>query len=403
MIDTPTRGPLDGMKVVDLTTVLMAPLATLLMAEMGASVTKVESPGGDTLRDIGDSSGSRVGPLFLHANRGKKSVVLDLKKAEGRDVLLRLLAAADCFVYNVRPQAMARLGLSYEEVSCVNPRILYVGMFGFRQDGPYAARAAYDDLIQGAAGVPWLGMQAGAEVPRYAPTAIADRYCGMAGLAQILAGLLHRERTGEGQKIDVPMFETFVHMVLSDHLYGKSFSASGQAGYERLLSMQRRPYRTSDGYICLMVYNDKQWRQLFERIGERELFESEPRLRDIASRTRNVDYAYGLLDERMRLKSTSEWLEILEEADIPVMPMHSLDSLLSDPQVQSSRLVRSVADPVHGESQALRMGSEWSKTPPQDGQPAPLLGEHTAEVLADSGFTSGDISRLLRDGVIRIA
>lgn len=402
MGDESTRqGPLAGVKVIDLTTVLMAPLATLMLAEMGAAVTKVESPAGDTLRDIADPNGSRLGPLFLHANRGKRSVSLDLKSADGREILLRMLKGADCLVYNVRPQAMARLALSYEDVARVNPGILYVGMFGFNQIGPYAARAAYDDLIQGAAGLPWLTMQAGAPAPFYAPTAIADRYCGVYGLSQILAGLFHRERTGEGQRIDVPMFEAFVHMVLSDHLYGRTFGDAGKAGYERLLSPQRRPYRTKDGHICVMVYNDKQWRNFAECIGEAVLFQQDERLRDIGTRTRNIDFAYGLIEQRMLRKTTAEWLDLLEKADIPVMPMHSIESLLLDPQVQASGLVRTVDDPVHGQTSSLQPPSDWSRTPPKGGLPAPELGQHTNAVLRELGFSDREIERLDYEGVIR--
>lgn len=396
---TKTEGPLHGVRVVELATVLMAPFAAQMMADLGADVIKVEGPEGDTLRDIGARGNARVGPLFIHANRGKRSVTLDLKRPDAREAMLRLLKDVDCLIYNVRPQAMERLGLSYDTVRAANPEIVYAGMFGFDQRGPYAARAAYDDLIQGAAAIPWLSKRAGAEVPRYSPVAIADRYCAQAGLAVILAALYHRQRTGEGQKVDIPMFETFTHMVLSDHLYGRTLGPEGKPGYDRLLTAERRPYATSDGYVCLMVYNDRQWKQFFHAIGEPHLAQ-DPRLTDIGVRTRNIDYAYGLLADRMLRRTTAQWLELLAAADIPSMPYNSIEDLLVDPQIVASGLVREVTDPDQGTTLALNTPSSWSRTPPRDGMPAPRPGQHTREVLAEAGFSESDIDRLEARGAL---
>lgn len=229
-------GPLTGVRVLDLTTVVMGPFATQILAELGADVIKVEAHEGDNMRHPGPMKSPGMGYMFLHLNRGKRGVVLDLKQPQGRDALLRLVPGTDVLIYNVRPQAMARLGLSYEEVSAINPRIIYVGAYGYSQNGPYAAKAAYDDLIQGISGVPWLVSRTGAEA-NYAPVNLADRLTGLHAVYAVTAALFHRERTGRGQAVEVPMFESVAHFVLGDHLAGYSYEPpAGEAGYARLLA-----------------------------------------------------------------------------------------------------------------------------------------------------------------------
>src|SRR5581483_2384557 len=266
---TPHVGPLSGVRVLDLTTVVMGPFATQILAELGADVIKVEPHDGDNMRHAAPMKNAGMGYMFLNLNRGKRGIVLDLKKPEGREALMRLVPAADVLIYNVRPQAMARLGLSYEEVRAVNPRIVYVGAYGYSQRGPYAARAAYDDLIQGASGIPWLAAQRGGEAPNYAPVNLADRLTGLHAVYAVTAALFHRERGGLGQAIEVPMFEAVAHFVLGDHSAGLTYDPPlGGPAYARLLA--RRPYATRDGYLCVLVYNDKQWRSFFEAIGRPE-------------------------------------------------------------------------------------------------------------------------------------
>ena len=265
-------GPLSGLRVLDMTTVLMGPYATLQLGDMGADIIKVEPLEGDIVRQIGPGRHPGMGPMFLNVNRNKRSIALDLKQPAGRDVLLRLAADADVFIYNVRPQAMARLGLAYEDVAGSNPAIIYAGVFGYGQDGPYAARPAYDDLIQGACGVPTLLAKAGDGSPRYVPLTIADRIVGLFAVNAILAALRHRDVTGRGQRIDVPMFETMANFVLIDHLGGLTFDPPlDHGGYARLLAPERRPYRTKDGYLCALIYNDKQWRSFFHAIGRPDM------------------------------------------------------------------------------------------------------------------------------------
>ena len=323
--DAVRGGPLAGVKVVDMTSVLMGPFASQSLGDMGADVVKVEAPGGDLVRQIGPARHEGMGPVYLNANRNKRSVVLDLKNPEGLAALKRLLADADVLMYNVRPQAMARLGLAYEEVAALNPRIVYAGLFGFGQDGPYAARPAYDDLIQGASTLPHLIAQASGGIPRYVPTAMADRIVGLTGVSAILASLHARERTGRGDRVDIPMFETMVAFVLGDHL-GRSDLSNPRwmkAGTPASCRRERRPYRTRDGYLCALVYTDKQWLGFLREIGREALMHEDERFANYANRSRHIDYVYGVLATIFQQRSTAEWLELLARADVPSMPMHS--------------------------------------------------------------------------------
>ncbi len=393
-------GPLAGVRVIDLTTVLMGPFATQMLGDMGADVVKVESAHGDTVRRVGPARHPEMGSIFLQGNRGKRSLVLDLKKPGGRNAVLKLAEGADVLVYNIRPQAMARLGLTYEEVSAVNPRIVYAGMFGYDQRGPYAARPAYDDLIQALVALPTLAQMAGGDRPRYVPLAIADRYVGAIGVGAILGALFHRMKTGRGQRVDIPMFETMAQMVLGDHMGGRTFDPPlGPSGYKRSLSPERVPYRTKDGYISVLAYNDKQWRSFFAAIGRAELPDADPRFADMASRSVHIDALYALLAEELSTRTTAEWLEILDTADIPVMPLHTLDSLIDDPHLAAIGFLKTVEHPSEGPIRSIGVPTIWSETQATPGRPAPRLGEHSLEVLREAGYSAEEIDRLLADGV----
>ena len=392
-------GPLAGVRIVDMTTVLMGPYATQILGDMGADVIKVEPPRGDGSRDLGPMRNPGMGPLFMHANRSKRSIVLDLKKKAGLRALLRLAKNADVLIYNVRPQAMARLGLSYEEVAAVNPRIVYVGTYGFGQSGPYAARPAYDDLIQGAAGLPSLAVRAGAEMPRYVPCTVADRTVGLNAVNAIAAALYYRERTGEGQAIGIPMFETMAQFVLGDHLGGRTFEPPlGPTGYARLLAKERRPYATKDGYICALVYNDKQWKSFFALIGRPEVLESDPRFADLGSRAEHIDELYSLVAETLATRTTAEWLVALDRADIPAMPMHTLDTLIDDPHLAAVGFFEMVEHPSEGRMRSMAVPGTWSKSQPAVERLAPRLGEHSAEILHEAGYSEAEIAALVADG-----
>lgn len=394
------RGPLAGIRVIDLTTVLMGPFATQILGDMGADIVKIESPQGDNVRGIGPSRHAGMGCIFLHGNRGKRSVVLDLKKPAGRQAILRLAKGADVLVYNVRPKAMARLGLTYEEVSAVNPGIVYAGLFGYDQRGPYADRPAYDDLIQGAVGLPTLAEIAGSDRPRYVPVAIADRYVAVMGVTAILGALFHRANTNRGQRVDVPMFETMAQFILADHMGGRTFDPPlGPPGYKRSLSPERMPYRTKDGYLCVLAYNDKQWRSFFAAIGRPELPDSDPRFADMASRTVHINALYALLADILSTRTTTEWFAILDAADIPVMPLHTLDSLIDDPHLAAIGFLQTIEHPTEGRIRSIGVPTLWSETPPTPGRPAPLLGEHSIEILDEIGYSAAEIDALVADGI----
>lgn len=390
-------GPLSGIKVLDLTTVVMGPFATQLLAELGASVIKVEAHEGDNMRHPGPMKTPGMGYMFLNLNRGKRSIVLDLKQAAGRDALLRLIPATDVLIYNVRPQAMARLRLSYEEVRAANPRVIYVGTYGYSQRGPYAAKAAYDDLIQGGTAIPWLVSQTAAKAPNYAPVNLADRVSGLHAVYAVTAALFHRERSGLGQSVEVPMFESLAHFVLGDHSAGLTFDPpAGDAGYARLLA--RRPYATSDGHLCVLVYNDKQWKSFTEAIGRPELMR-DARFATQASRAGNISSIYAFLAELFLTRTTSEWIKLLEMADIPVTRMNSVEDLVADPHLAATGFFAMEAHPGEASVRTMRTPTGWSESQPEAQAPAPRLGEHSAEVLREAGYGDAEISELAKRGV----
>lgn len=394
-------GPLSGIRIVDLTAVLMGPYATQSLGDMGADVVKIEAPDGDITRQIGPMRNPGMGPVYMNANRSKRSIALNLKLPAGRDVLLRLAKDADVFVYNMRPSAMARLGLTYEDIAKVNPEIIYVGMFGYSQKGPYANWPAYDDLIQGISTLPTLAARAGDGTPRYVPNAVADRVTGLWAVNAILAAIISRTQTGKGQKIDVPMFETVTAFVLNDHLGGLSFNPPlDKGGYQRQLSPNRRPYKTKDGYICALIYTNKQWRSFFAAIGKADVFEKDPRFSSVAQRGKHIDEIYAEVSDMISSRTTSEWMELLNKADIPVAPLHDLESIQRDPHLVATDFFVEESHPTEGKLVKMRVAGDWSDTQPESTRPAPRLGEHSAEVLKEAGYSQQDIDGLLAEHVI---
>ena len=399
----PKPAPLAGIRIIDLSNMLMGPYATQILGDMGADVIKVEAPHGDPIRGIGPARNPGMGAIFLNANRSKRSIVLDLKQAAGRAAALDLARTADIFITNLRPHTMRDLELGYEHVSAVNPSIVYAGLYGYGQDGPYANKPAFDDLIQGAVGVPWLAHLADGGAPRYAPTAIVDRGVALWAVGEINAALVHRLKTGCGQELGIPMFEMMASFVLGDHLGGQTYDPPmGSAGYARMLNPDRRPYPTKDGYVCVMIYTDKHWRAFFQAIGQERRFDEDPRYQSMATRTEHIAAIYEDLAALLRTRSTAEWLALLEEADVPAMPLHTLESLLEDPHLAARYFFSTVDHPSEGSLRQMAYPSTWSRTQPACSRPVPRLGEHSAEVLREIGYNETRIADMLAAGTTAI-
>lgn len=392
-------GPLQGIRIIDLSSVLMGPSATQQLGDMGADVIKVEPPTGDTTRRIGPGHHDSMGSNFLNMNRSKRSIALDLKRPCARDVLVRLLVNADVLIHNIRPDAAARLGLSYDEVAAINPKIVYCALTGFGTGGPYSGQPAYDDLIQGLAGLPALYAQCG-DKPRYIPTPIADRVAGLNAVIAVTSALLHRERTGEGQSVEVPMFESLAHVVLADHMYGRTFEPPlGEAGYNRVLSPSRHPYQTKDGWLCVLIYNDKQWQSFFKLVGRGDMA-ADPRYENMRGRNEHIDALYGFVGETLLSRCTGEWVELLQQVDIPAGTMNTLDTLIDDVHLAAVGFFETVEHPTEGTINTMRMPITWSRTPAVPQRPAPNLGEHGVEVLRENGFSTEEIASLIEAGVL---
>jgi crotonobetainyl-CoA:carnitine CoA-transferase CaiB-like acyl-CoA transferase len=398
-------GPLSGIKILDLTSVVLGPFATHILSSLGAQVIKIETEDGDTMRHVGPMNSAGMGHIFMHANSNKQSVVLDLKSPDGLEAALRLASSCDVMISNVRPAAMARLGLDFESVKKRSPRIIYVSCCGFDQDGPYATKPAYDDLIQGAVGVPWLMKQYGAPEPCYAPVTLADRVTGLHAVYAVTTALFERERFERenpnkkwgGTAVVVPMFEALTQFVLGDHLAGASYEPPiGAAGYARLLTPHRKPYKTSDGYLCVLIYNDKHWQSFFSSVPEAITLKTDPRFVTHTARADNIDAVYAEVSRLMQTRTTSQWRTLLELADIPNMPINSPDDLLNDPHHAATGFIQTFEHPTEGTMRMVSNPTQWSNHPKlAKPQPAPHLGQHTREVLSQLGYDDATITRMM--------
>ena len=391
-------GPLAGVRVLDVTTVVLGPWAAQTLGDMGADVIKVEPPEGDTTRRLGPARHPGMGAFYLACNRNKRSLVLDLKQTAGRAALLRLAATADVILHNFRPGPAARLGLEYEPFRAVNPRLVYCATYGFRARGPYGTKPAYDDVIQAAAGLASLQTPLVGE-PRYMPTIVADKTSSLAVLSAVLSALFHRERTGEGQAIEVPMFETVVAYVMVEHLYGETFVPPIEtAGYKRILNRWRRPFRTTDGYLAVVPYTDADWRAFFALAGRADLL-ADPRFRTLESRLANIEALYEELAKIIAGRSSAEWLEALDRASVPAMVVNTLETLLVDPQLEATGFWKIVEHPTEGTLRVPDIPTTYSRTPAEIRRLPPRLGEHSREVLREAGFSEAEVDDLRASGV----
>ncbi|MFW5834831.1 MAG: CaiB/BaiF CoA transferase family protein [Pseudomonadota bacterium] len=378
--------PLEGVTVVDLTSVVLGPLATRTLAEMGARVIKVEAPEGDVLRHVGPARSPGMGAVFLNTNRGKESLVLDLTKPAAREALDALVARADVFVHSLRPQAAAKLGLEPARLLGINPRLVHCSAWGFRSDGPYATKPAYDDVIQAISGVADLAVRTGDEAPRYAPTILADKTAALALVGAVGAALFQRERTGRGVAVEVAMFETLSAYVLVEHLAGAVFEPPlGPMGYARILTPHRRPYATADGHVTVMPYNTRQWQRFFE-VMDRDDLVHDPRVTDAAERSRRIAELYGLVADCVAPFTIVEVLARMERADVPAMRVHTLESLLDDPHHRATGFFELYEHPSEGRLRGTRPAIRFdgARVPSLPG--APRLGEHGRLILEELGL-----------------
>jgi len=390
-------GPLDGIRVLDLTSVVLGPLATQTMGDMGADIVKIEGPAGDTTRYTGPKRSADMSALYMGLNRNKRSLVLDLKQAAAKDALWRLIDTADVFLHSVRPQAMERLGFGQDAVRARNPRIVYAGIHGFRMDGPYAGRPAYDDVIQGLSGSADLMARLVGE-PRYMPTIMADKTCGLVAVNAVLAALLERERSGRGQFVEIPMFETMVAFNMADHIFGYTFDPpEGPMGYSRVLTPSRRPYKTTDGYICLLAYTDIQWVRFWEEVGRPDL-KDDARFDSLASRADNIEAVYSLAGDFIATRSTAEWLEVLPRLEIPCGEIVALEDIPNDPHLQAVGFFRRETHPTEGAITVPDTPVQFSRTPASIDRLQPKLGEHSAEILREAGLSDADIENMRASG-----
>ncbi|WP_313296164.1 CoA transferase [Diaphorobacter sp.] len=388
----PYRGPLAGVRVLDLSSVIFGPYASQVLADYGAEVIKIEPPAGDSTRHTGPSLEKGMAAMFLGSNRSKKSVVLDLKQPNAQQALYALLERADVFMHSMRPQKLAKLGLDKDTLRARFPRLIYVGLHGFGEDGPYAGLPAYDDVIQGMSGLADLMDRQMGEA-RYLPTIAADKTCGLVGAHAVMAALFQREKTGAGCFVEVPMYETMVGFNLVEHFYGMHFNPpQSGAGYPRVMAASRRPYRTTDGYICMMPYTNQHWQRFFDEVGQPELARDE-RYANQAARTRHIDELLNLLGSFVQQHDSAHWLEVCDRLEIPAAAVARLDDLPDDRHLRATEFFVSLQDPSMGEVRFPRSSVRM------DGAQAPLampprLGEHTHALLKEAGLSDADIAAL---------
>jgi crotonobetainyl-CoA:carnitine CoA-transferase CaiB-like acyl-CoA transferase len=376
---TEPRGPLHGVRVIDLTAMVMGPYCTQIMADMGADVVKVEPPAGDNTRFISVGPAPGMSGVFVNVNRGKRSVVLDLRTEEGAAALRALIGDADVFIHSMRSKAIVKLGFGYDDVVAINPAIVYTNCYGYGRRGPEADRPAYDDTIQAECGLPAVQEQLTGEA-NYVGTIMADKVAGLTALYATMMALFHRERTGEGQEVEVAMFETMASFMLVEHANGAMFDPPlGPAVYPRTVAPNRRPYQTKDGQIAALIYNDKHWNAFIEAVQpawNSELYAT------LERRAKQIDVVYGLVAQTLLERTTDEWLALFRELEIPAAAIQTPDALFDDPHLNAVGLFETVQT-QHGPVRIPGVPTWFSRTPGRVAGYAPELGADTEDVLAE--------------------
>jgi crotonobetainyl-CoA:carnitine CoA-transferase CaiB-like acyl-CoA transferase len=377
-----SAGPLAGIRVVDLTSVVFGPYATQIMADMGADVIKVEPPEGDNTRWISAGPVPGMGGVYVNVNRGKRSVMLNLREEADREVLRKLVATADVFIHSMRGRAIAKLGFSYEDVKAIRPDAIYVNCYGYSRRGPEADQPAYDDTIQAECGITHVQKLINGE-PGFVGTIMADKVAGLHALYATMMALFHRERTGEGQEVEVTMFEAMASFMLVEHANGRLFDPPlGPANYHRAVERNRRPYKTKDGYVAALIYNDKHWNAFIAAV---QPDWNSPEFATLELRAKQIGRVYGLLGETFLTRTTQEWLDLLRELAIPVAPLRSTDELFENEHLNDIGFFEKVASP-YGEVTFPGVPTWFSASPGKVQGPAPALGENNAEILKELGL-----------------
>jgi crotonobetainyl-CoA:carnitine CoA-transferase CaiB-like acyl-CoA transferase len=377
-------GPLAGVRVIDLTSMVMGPYSTQIMADMGADVIKIEPPEGDNTRKISVGPTPTMSGVFVNVNRGKRSIVLDLRNEADKATLRELIKQADVFIHSMRSKAIAKLGFDYEAVAAINPKIVYTNCYGYSRRGPDKDQPAYDDTIQAECGIPHVQQLMTGEA-NFVGTIMADKVAGLTVLYSTMMALFHRERTGEGQEVEVGMFETMASFMLVEHANGAMFTPKlGPAHYHRAVARNRKPYKTKDGYVAALVYNDKHWQLFVDAVKPAW---AGPELATLAQRAKQIDRVYGLLGETFLERTTQEWLDLLRELGIPAAPLRTTDELFDNPHLNAVGFFETV-DTKHGPVRFPGVPTWFSRTPGHVAGGAPELGENTEEVLKEFGVKS---------------
>jgi len=395
------EAPLKGIKIIDASSILMVPYCTRLLADMGAEIIKVETLSGDNTRYIGPSVNKGMAAVFLNINRNKKSISVDLKSADGRLIIYKLIKKSDVFVSNIRKASLEKLKLTHSDFIKINPKIITANAVGFSSKGPYAGLPAFDDTIQAISGMAAY-QETYSDQPSYTSGATADKVTGLMLGMSILSALFNREKNGEGTELEVPMMETMVDFTLVEHLYGYNFlPPKAPPVYPRQSSPNRKPYKTLDGYIAVLPYSDDQWLRFFSIIKKENILK-DPKFCSLESRNQNIDELYKILSEELRKRNTSYWIKNLREQDIPATKVNFPKDLFEDEHLERINFFKVQDHPTEGKLLYPSFPVEFNKDETAESLHAPSLGENTKEILTDLGYSDFEIESFVSKGTIKI-